>query len=321
MEVLLANPRGFCAGVDRAIAIVEQALAKYGAPIYVRHEVVHNRYVVDDLKAKGAIFVERLEEVPSGSTVVFSAHGVPKSVRTEAQTRGLRIFDATCPLVTKVHAEVAKMRAQGCEIVMIGHAGHPEVEGTMGQCDGGIRLVESVADVERLEFGSADALAYVTQTTLSVDDAALIVAALKRRYPRIAGPKKEDICYATQNRQDAVKFMAPQADVVIVVGSANSSNSNRLREVAAKRGVPAYMIDRANELQPEWIAGKTRVGVTAGASAPEVLVQEVLARLTALGAHAVRELDGVAERVVFPLPKGLPGHVATRSPEIGPGSG
>ena len=321
MDVLLANPRGFCAGVDRAIAIVEQALAKYGAPIYVRHEVVHNRYVVDDLKAKGAQFVERLDEVPVGSTVVFSAHGVPKSVRAEAEARGLRVFDATCPLVTKVHAEVAKMRAQGFEIVMIGHAGHPEVEGTMGQCDGGIHLVESVADVERLAVASVDTLAYVTQTTLSVDDAAVIVTALKRRYPRIVGPKTEDICYATQNRQDAVKFMAPQADVVIVVGSPNSSNSNRLREVAAKRGVPAYMIDRAHELRPEWLAGKTRVGVTAGASAPDVLVQEVLARLDAMGAHSVRELDGVAERVVFPLPKGLPGHVATKAPEVGPGSG
>ena len=319
MDILLANPRGFCAGVDRAIAIVERALAKYGAPIYVRHEVVHNRYVVEDLKAKGAVFVEVLDEVPAGSTVVFSAHGVPKSVRAEAAGRGLRVFDATCPLVTKVHAEVAQMRAQGREIVMIGHGGHPEVEGTMGQCDGGIYLVESVADVERLTVTSVDALAYVTQTTLSVDDAAAIVAALKARYPRIVGPKKEDICYATQNRQDAVKFMAPQADVVIVVGSANSSNSNRLREVAAKRGVPAYMIDRAHELQAEWLTGKTCVGVTAGASAPEVLVQEVLARLAALGARSVRELDGVAERVVFPLPKGLSGHATTKAPELGPG--
>ena len=321
MDVLLANPRGFCAGVDRAIAIVEQALAKYGAPIYVRHEVVHNRYVVDDLKVKGAVFVERLDEVPAGSTVVFSAHGVPKSVRAEAKVRGLRVFDATCPLVTKDHAEVAKMRAQGFEIVMIGHAGHPEVEGTMGQSDGGIHLVEAAPDVERLAFTSGQALAYVTQTTLSVDDAAVIVAALKRRYPEIVGPKTEDICYATQNRQDAVKFMAPRADVVIVVGSPNSSNSNRLREVAAKRGVPAYMIDRAHELQPAWVAGKKCVGVTAGASAPEVLVQEVLARLTELGAHSVRELDGVAERVVFPLPRGLPGHAATKAPEIGPTSG
>ena len=308
MDVLLANPRGFCAGVDRAIAIVEQALLRYGAPIYVRHEVVHNRFVVDDLKAKGAVFVEELHEVPPGSTVVFSAHGVARSVRVEAEARGLRVFDATCPLVTKVHAEVEKMRAQGREIVMIGHAGHPEVEGTMGQCDGGIYLVDSVADVERLHVRSADALAYVTQTTLSVDDAAEIVAALRRRFPRIIGPKKDDICYATQNRQDAVKVMTRQADVVIVVGSPNSSNSNRLREVAAKRGVAAYMIDRADQLLPEWVAGKRSVGVTAGASAPEVLVREVLARLAELGAGGVHELDGVAERVVFPMPKALGAH-------------
>jgi 4-hydroxy-3-methylbut-2-enyl diphosphate reductase len=308
MDVLLANPRGFCAGVDRAIAIVEQALLHYGAPIYVRHEVVHNRFVVDDLKAKGAVFVEELDEVPAGSTVVFSAHGVARSVRAEAEARGLRVFDATCPLVTKVHAEVEKMRAQGREIVMIGHAGHPEVEGTMGQCDGGIYLVESVADVERLHVRSADALAYVTQTTLSVDDAAAIVAALKRRFPLIVGPKKDDICYATQNRQDAVKVMARQADVVIVVGSTNSSNSNRLREVAAKRGVPAYMIDRADQLRLEWLAGRRSVGVTAGASAPEVLVREVLERLAELGASGVHELEGVAERIVFPMPKGLGPH-------------
>jgi len=305
MDVVLANPRGFCAGVDRAIAIVEQALLHYGAPIYVRHEVVHNRFVVDDLKAKGAVFVEELDEVPPGSTVVFSAHGVARSVRVEAEARGLRVFDATCPLVTKVHAEVEKMRAQGREIVMIGHAGHPEVEGTMGQCNGGIHLVESVPDVERLDVGSADALAYVTQTTLSVDDAAAIVAALKRRFPLIVGPKKDDICYATQNRQDAVKVMARHADVVIVVGSPNSSNSNRLREVAAKRGVAAYMIDRADQLRPEWVAGKRTVGVTAGASAPEVLVREVLERLAELGAGGVHELEGVAERIVFPMPKAL----------------
>ena len=305
MDVLLANPRGFCAGVDRAIAIVEHALANYGAPIYVRHEVVHNRFVVDDLKLKGAVFVEDLDEVPAGSTVVFSAHGVPKSVRADAEARGLRVFDATCPLVTKVHSEVEKMRAQGREIVMIGHAGHPEVEGTMGQCEGGIHLVESVADVDRLAVASADALAYVTQTTLSVDDAAAVIDALKRRFPRIVGPKKDDICYATQNRQDAVKFMAKQADLVIVVGSPNSSNSNRLREVAANRGVAAYMIDRADQLKPEWVADRTSVGVTAGASAPEILVQEVLARLSELGARNVQELDGVAERIVFPLPKGL----------------
>ncbi len=321
MKVVLANPRGFCAGVDRAIAIVEQALAKYGAPIYVRHEVVHNRFVVDDLKAKGAVFVEGLDAVPTGSTVVFSAHGVSKAVRAEADARGLRVFDATCPLVTKVHAEVAKMREQGREIVMIGHAGHPEVEGTMGQCNGGIHLVDSVADVERLAVASPDALAYVTQTTLSVDDAAAIVDALKRRFPRIVGPKKDDICYATQNRQDAVKLLAPIADVVIVVGSPNSSNSNRLREVAANRGVPAYMIDRADELRPEWVAGKRCVGVTAGASAPEVLVREVVARLAELGATDVRELEGTLERVVFPLPKGLHALATAKPPEVGPRPG
>ncbi len=320
MRVLLANPRGFCAGVDRAIAIVEQALADFGTPIYVRHEVVHNRFVVDDLKAKGAIFVEDLDEVPAGSTVVFSAHGVSKSVRAEAERRGLRVFDATCPLVTKVHVEVEKMRARGREIVMIGHAGHPEVEGTMGQCDGGIHLVESVADVDRLVVRSAEHLAYVTQTTLSVDDAAAIVSALKRRYPGIVGPKKDDICYATQNRQDAVKFMTGRADVVIVVGSPNSSNSNRLREVAAHRRIPAHMIDRADQLQPEWIVGKSCVGVTAGASAPEVLVQEVLVRLADLGATDVQELDGVAERIVFPLPKGLHGRTPAKAAEVDPAS-
>jgi len=320
MKILLANPRGFCAGVDRAIAIVEQALAKFGAPIYVRHEVVHNRYVVEDLKAKGAVFVERLDEVPPGSTVVFSAHGVSQAVRTEAAERGLNVFDATCPLVTKVHSEVMKMHEQGREIVMIGHAGHPEVEGTMGQCTGGIHLVDSVGDVERLAFADTVPLAYVTQTTLSVDDAAEIVAALKRRYPRIVGPKRDDICYATQNRQDAVKTMAPLVDVVIVVGSPNSSNSNRLREVAANRGVPAYMIDRVEELRPEWIAGKQRVGVTAGASAPEVLVRDVLARLAVLGANDVRELDGTVERVVFPLPRGLASLATAKAPEVGPRS-
>ena len=318
MNVLLANPRGFCAGVDRAIAIVLQALEKFGAPIYVRHEVVHNRFVVDDLRAKGAVFVEEIDQIPVGSTVVFSAHGVSKGVRAEAEARGLRVFDATCPLVTKVHAEVEKMRAQGREIVMIGHAGHPEVEGTMGQCDGGVHLVDSVADIERLTVANPDALAYVTQTTLSVDDAAAIVAALRRRYPGIVGPKKDDICYATQNRQDAVKLMARQADVVIVVGSPNSSNSNRLREVAAHLGVPAFMIDRADQLQPEWLAGRARVGVTAGASAPEVLVKEVLARLAELGATDVRELDGAVERIVFPLPKGLHGKATAKAPESGP---
>jgi 4-hydroxy-3-methylbut-2-enyl diphosphate reductase len=305
MDVLLANPRGFCAGVDRAIAIVLQALEKFGAPIYVRHEVVHNKFVVDDLRAKGAIFVEELAEVPAGSTVVFSAHGVSRSVRAEAEARGLRVFDATCPLVTKVHVEIAKMHERGLEIVMIGHRGHPEVEGTMGQCDGGVYLVETAADVARLDVRDPRNLAYVTQTTLSVDDAAGIVAALKARFPDIVGPKRDDICYATQNRQDAVKFIAPRVDVMIVVGSPNSSNSNRLREVATHRGIPAYMVDRADELRPEWIAGKTRVGITAGASAPEVLVREVVARLEALGVARVQEIDGAAETVVFPLPKGL----------------
>ena len=304
-EVILANPRGFCAGVDRAIAIVEQALARFGAPIYVRHEVVHNKFVVDDLKAKGAIFVDELTDVPTGCTVVFSAHGVSRAIRAEADARGLTVFDATCPLVTKVHVEVSKMHAQGREIVMIGHSGHPEVEGTMGQADGGILLVESVADVDRLVVRDASQLAYVTQTTLSVDDAAAIVAALKRRFPAIVGPRRDDICYATQNRQDAVKFLAPQCDVVIVVGSPNSSNSNRLREVAAHRGIPAYMIDRADELKPEWVEGKRHIGVTAGASAPEVLVQQVIERLRALGAGQVRELKGAVESVMFPLPRGL----------------
>ncbi len=305
MDVLLANPRGFCAGVDRAIAIVEEALGRFGAPIYVRHEVVHNRFVVDDLKAKGAVFVEELSEVPAGATVVFSAHGVSKAVRVEADARGLRVFDATCPLVTKVHAEISKMRDHGCEIVMIGHRGHPEVEGTMGQCDGGVYLVESVTDANALVVNDPGNLAYVTQTTLSVDDAAAIVAALRRRFPSIIGPKKDDICYATQNRQDAVKLMAPKVDVVIVVGSPNSSNSNRLREVAANRGIPAYMVDRADQLQQQWIAGTRHVGVTAGASAPEILVREVLDRLATLGAARVRELDGALEHVVFPMPKGL----------------
>jgi 4-hydroxy-3-methylbut-2-enyl diphosphate reductase len=305
LDILLANPRGFCAGVDRAIAIVEQALAKFGPPIYVRHEVVHNKFVVDDLREKGAVFVEELAEVPTGSTVVFSAHGVSRAVRAEADARGLTVFDATCPLVTKVHVEIAKMRAHGREIVMIGHAGHPEVEGTMGQCDGGVYLVDSVSDVDRLEVSTPQRLAYVTQTTLSVDDAAEIVEALKRRFPEIVGPKKDDICYATQNRQDAVKFIAPAVDVLIVVGSPNSSNSNRLREVAQNRDTPAYMVDRADELDPAWIAGKRRIGVTAGASAPEVLVTEVLERLRALGAKSVREVDGKLETIVFPLPKGL----------------
>ncbi|HEX8010458.1 MAG TPA: 4-hydroxy-3-methylbut-2-enyl diphosphate reductase [Casimicrobiaceae bacterium] len=307
MDVVLANPRGFCAGVDRAIAIVEEALAQFGAPIYVRHEVVHNRFVVESLQRKGAIFVDELDEIPAGSTVVFSAHGVSLAVRAEAEARGFRVFDATCPLVTKVHAEVAKMREQGREVIMIGHAGHPEVEGTMGQAFGGIYLVESVADAERLEVRDPTHLAYVTQTTLSIDDAAAVVAALRRRFPQIMAPRKDDICYATQNRQDAIKVLAPRCDVVIVVGSPNSSNSNRLREVAARHGACAYMVDAAEQLRAEWLAGKHRIGVTAGASAPEVLVQEVIARLKALGAANVSELHGVVEKVVFPMPKGLAG--------------
>jgi 4-hydroxy-3-methylbut-2-enyl diphosphate reductase len=318
MNLVLANPRGFCAGVDRAIAIVERALEQHGAPIYVRHEVVHNKFVVDDLKRKGAVFVEELDEVPAGATVVFSAHGVSQAVRAEAAARGLNVFDATCPLVTKVHVEVAKMREQGREIIMIGHAGHPEVDGTMGQAEGGIYLVESVEDVGFLVVRNPAMLAYVTQTTLSMDDAAEVVLALKSRFPGIVGPKKDDICYATQNRQDAVKAMVPKVDLVIVVGSPNSSNSNRLREVAANRGVPAHMIDHADELRPEWVAGRHRVGVTAGASAPEVLVKQVVARLKELGALGVTELSGIVEHVTFPLPKGLAGTVATKAPEVGP---
>ena len=305
MNVILANPRGFCAGVDRAIEIVERALDLHGAPIYVRHEVVHNKYVVEDLRAKGAKFVEELSEVPAGATVVFSAHGVSLAVRKEADQRGLRVFDATCPLVTKVHSEVARMREQGCEIVMVGHKGHPEVEGTMGQVNKGMYLVESVQDVETLKVADAGNLAFVTQTTLSVDDARAITDALRRRFPGIKGPKKDDICYATQNRQDAVKSLAAQCDVVIVVGSPNSSNSNRLREVAANLGVASYMLDDAADLDPAWVKGKSVVGVTAGASAPEVLVRAVISRLESLGADAVRELDGITERVTFPLPKAL----------------
>jgi len=305
MNVVLANPRGFCAGVERAIEIVERALELFGAPIYVRHEIVHNRYVVDDLRAKGAVFVEELDEVPRGATVIFSAHGVAKEVRADAERRGLKIFDATCPLVTKVHMEVAKMLKAGYEIVMIGHRGHPEAEGTMGQAERGMHLVEALEDVAKLEVGSPEKLAYVTQTTLSVDDAAAIVSALKARFPNIRGPKRDDICYATQNRQDAVKFMAPQCDVVIVVGSPNSSNSNRLREVAEHMGAQAYMVDSAADLRPEWIAGTRRVGVTAGASAPEVLVDELIARLKALGAAQVTPLEGITERVVFTLPREL----------------
>ncbi len=305
MEVLIAQPRGFCAGVVRAIDIVERALQLHGAPIYVRHEIVHNQYVVDDLRAKGAVFVDLLEEVPAGATLVFSAHGVPQSVRAEAQQRGFQVFDATCPLVTKVHVQVQKMRRDGMEIVMIGHKGHPEAEGTMGQADDGMYLVETLDDVASLSVRNAQALAYVTQTTLSVDDAARIVAALKARYPAIRGPKKDDICYATQNRQDAVKFMAPQCDLVIVVGSPNSSNSNRLREVALNMGVQAYLLDRADQIDPAWLAGKQRIGVTAGASAPELLVEAVIARLRELGAASARKLEGVKEQVRFPMPAGL----------------
>ena len=304
-EVLLAKPRGFCAGVDRAIAIVERALEMHGAPIYVRHEIVHNKFVVDDLRAKGAIFVEELDEVPPGSTVIFSAHGVALDVRREADARGLRVFDATCPLVTKVHVEVAKMREQGREVVMIGHEGHPEAEGTMGQSETGMYLVDSEADVAALHVRDPDHLAYVTQTTLSIDDCARVIAALKARFPKIVGPKKDDICYATQNRQDAVKLMAPKADVVIVVGSPNSSNSNRLREVARNFGRDAYLVDKAEEIDPAWIAGKRTIGVTAGASAPEVLVQDVILRLQALGARRVRELEGISEAVTFPLPRSM----------------
>jgi 4-hydroxy-3-methylbut-2-enyl diphosphate reductase len=304
MDVMLANPRGFCAGVERAIAIVERALQQFGAPIYVRHEIVHNKFVVEDLRAKGAVFVEELDEVPRGSTVIFSAHGVSKEVQADAARRGLKVFDATCPLVTKVHVEVAKMLRDGYEIVMIGHRGHPEAEGTMGQANSGMHLVETVEDVARLEPMSGR-LAYVTQTTLSVDDAAAVIAALKARFPAIRGPKRDDICYATQNRQDAVKFMAPKCEVVIVVGSPNSSNSNRLREVAEHMGAQAYMVDRATDLRPEWVAGKQRVGVTAGASAPEVLVNELIARLKALGAARVVTLEGITESVVFTLPRGL----------------
>jgi 4-hydroxy-3-methylbut-2-enyl diphosphate reductase len=304
-EVLLAQPRGFCAGVDRAIDIVERALETFGAPIYVRHEIVHNAYVVADLRRKGAIFIEELDAVPTGSTVIFSAHGVSKAVQAEADARGLRVFDATCPLVTKVHVEVAKMRREGREIIMIGHHGHPEVEGTMGQTTTGMYLVETIDDVERLQVENPDMLAYVSQTTLSVDDTADIIAALKRRFPQISEPKKGDICYATTNRQDAVKFMAPQVDVVIVVGSPNSSNSNRLREVAQKKGAVAYMVDNAQQIDPAWLEGKARIGVTAGASAPEVLVQAVIDRLKELGAKSVRPLPGVAENVTFPMPKGL----------------
>ncbi len=304
-SILLAEPRGFCAGVDRAIEIVERALQKFGAPIYVRHEIVHNTYVVNDLKSKGAIFIEALDAVPAGSTLVFSAHGVSRAVQRDAAQRGFRVFDATCPLVTKVHVEVAKLHQQGFEFLMIGHKGHPEVEGTMGQLDGGIHLVESVADVARVQPSQTDKLAMVTQTTLSVDDAADIAAAIKARFPKVREPKQQDICYATQNRQDAVKLMSPQVDVVIVVGSPTSSNSNRLREVARKLGTESYMVDGPDELQAQWFAGRARVGLTAGASAPDILVRQVMDRLKALGAVSVRRMPGSPETVKFPLPKGL----------------
>jgi len=304
-EILLAEPRGFCAGVDRAIEIVERALQKFGSPIYVRHEIVHNTYVVNDLKTKGAIFIEDLNDVPPGATLVFSAHGVSRAVQDEAAARGFRIFDATCPLVTKVHVEVAKLHKEGFEFIMIGHKGHPEVEGTMGQLDSGIHLVEDVADVARVQPAQTVRLALVTQTTLSMDDAAAIAAAVKARFPQVREPKQQDICYATQNRQDAVKLMSPQVDVVIVVGSPTSSNSNRLREVARKLGTDSYMVDNAEELQAEWFNGRQRVGLTAGASAPEILVRQVIDRIKALGAVSVRKMDGIQETIKFPLPKGL----------------
>jgi 4-hydroxy-3-methylbut-2-enyl diphosphate reductase len=316
-EVLLAEPRGFCAGVDRAIEIVERALAKFGAPIYVRHEIVHNTSVVHELKAKGAIFIEDLADVPPGATLVFSAHGVSKAVQQEARDRGFDVFDATCPLVTKVHVEVAKLAKEGYEFIMIGHKGHPEVEGTMGQLSSGIHLVEDVEDVAKVSPAQTEKLAVVTQTTLSVDDAAEIAAAVRARFPMVREPKQQDICYATQNRQDAVKILSPQVDLVIVVGSPTSSNSNRLRELAQRLGTESYMVDSAEELKPEWFEGKTRVGLTAGASAPEVLVREVIERVRALGAVSVRKMDGIEETIKFPLPKGLklddippPGHIS-----------
>ena len=304
-EVLLAEPRGFCAGVDRAIDLVEHALTKFGRPIYVRHEIVHNTYVVDDLKKKGAIFIEELSDVPPGSTLIFSAHGVSRAIQDEAVERGFRIFDATCPLVSKVHVELAKLHKEGYEFIMIGHKGHPEVEGTMGQLDSGIHLVEDVEDVAMVEPSQTDLLAVVTQTTLSVDDAAEIVAAVRARFPQVREPKQQDICYATQNRQDAVKLMSPMVDVVIVVGSPTSSNSNRLRELADRLGTPAYMVDSAADLDPAWFEGTLKVGLTAGASAPDVLVQDVIQRLRAMGAVSVRTLDGIQETIKFPLPKGL----------------
>ena len=315
-DIVLANPRGFCAGVDRAIIIVEQALEKFGAPIYVRNEVVHNKFVVDGLRAKGAVFVKHLDEIPTGSTVIFSAHGVSKAVRAEAESRGLIAYDATCPLLTKVHIEVAKMRQAGMEIIMIGHKGHPEVEGTMGQVDSdhdeddevagiGMYLVETPADVAQLQVKNPEKLAFVTQTTLSMDDAATVIDALKAKYPNIHAPKSEDICYATQNRQDAVKLMAKDCDLVIIIGSPNSSNSNRLREVAEKQGIEAYMVDNASYLQASWLVGKKKIGVSAGASAPEVLVKELISQLQHMGAQQVEELQGVIESVVFQPPKNL----------------
>jgi 4-hydroxy-3-methylbut-2-enyl diphosphate reductase len=304
-EVLLAEPRGFCAGVDRAIDIVEHALNKFGRPIYVRHEIVHNTYVVDDLKKKGAIFIEELSDVPPGATLIFSAHGVSRAIQDEAVERGFRIFDATCPLVSKVHVELAKLHKEGYEFIMIGHKGHPEVEGTMGQLDSGIHLVEDVQDVAHVQPAQTELLAVVTQTTLSVDDAAEIVAAVRARFPQVREPKQQDICYATQNRQDAVKLMSPMVDVVIVVGSPTSSNSNRLRELADRLGTPAYMVDSAADLDPAWFEGTLKVGLTAGASAPDVLVQDVIQRLRAMGAVSVRTLDGIQETIKFPLPKGL----------------
>ena len=318
-EILLAEPRGFCAGVDRAIEIVERALQKFGAPIYVRHEIVHNTYVVNDLKTKGAIFIEDLADVPSGATLVFSAHGVSLAVQDEAVARGFRIFDATCPLVTKVHVEVAKLHKEGFEFIMIGHKGHPEVEGTMGQLDSGIHLVEDVADVARVQPAQTVRLALVTQTTLSMDDAAEIAAAVKARFPQVREPKQQDICYATQNRQDAVKLMSPQVDVVIVVGSPTSSNSNRLREVARKLGTESYMVDSADELQAEWFNGRQRVGLTAGASAPEILVRQVIDRIKALGAVSVRKMDGIQETIKFPLPKGLKPDLTSTKTDVHPG--
>jgi 4-hydroxy-3-methylbut-2-enyl diphosphate reductase len=304
-EIVLAQPRGFCAGVDRAIDIVERALELHGAPIYVRHEIVHNRFVVEDLRAKGAVFIEELDQAPAGGIVVFSAHGVSKAVRAEAESRGLQVFDATCPLVTKVHIEVERMRAAGREIIMIGHKGHPEVEGTLGQSADGMYLVETTEDVAALQVNDPTMLAFVTQTTLSVDDASVVAEALRAKYPKIIEPKKSDICYATQNRQDAVKVMAPESDLVLVVGSANSSNSNRLREVAERMGIPAYLIDGPESIEPAWLVDRKRIGITAGASAPELLVQQVIDRLKTLGAISVRTLDGLQENVSFPLPKGL----------------